>query len=93
MHSALISLLALAFVIASAVGLDSSRSIEVLSLGVFVALIGVPHGALDHVVGKRLLRPAFGPVWAVAFFGLYLTISVVVVIGWYVNKKTQQRHA
>ncbi len=84
MHSALISIIALAFVIASAIGLDSSRSVEVLSLAIFVALIGVPHGALDHVVGKRLLLPTFGSMWGVVFFSVYLTISIVVVIGWYV---------
>lgn len=84
MHSAFISILALAFVIASAIGLDSSRSVEVFSLAILVALIGVPHGALDHVVGQRLLRPAFGSFWGVAFFGVYLAISVFVVIGWYV---------
>ena len=84
MHSALISILALAFVTASAIGLDSSRSAEVFSLAILVALIGVPHGALDHVMGQRLLRPALGSLWGVAFFSVYLAISLVVVIGWYV---------
>ena len=84
MHSAFISTLALAFVIASAIGLDSSRSVEVFSLALLVALIGVPHGALDHEVGQRLLRPALGSFWCVAFFSVYLATSVVVVIGWYV---------
>lgn len=84
MHSAIISALALAFVIASALGLDSSRSVQVISLAILVALLGVPHGALDHVAGQRLLRPAFGSFWGVAFFSVYLTVSVFVVIGWYV---------
>ena len=84
MHSAFISTLALAIVFATASGLDSSRSLEVFMLAILVALIGVPHGALDHAVGQRLFRPALGGFWGVAFFTAYLAISVVVVIGWYV---------
>ncbi len=83
MHSAFISILALAFVIASAIGLDSSRSTEVFLLAILVALVGVPHGALDHLVGQRLLRPAFGSFWGLTFFSVYLAISVVIVIGWH----------
>ncbi len=84
MHSAFISTLAMAFAIASAIGQASSRSVEVFSLAILVALVGVPHGALDHVAGQRLFRPAFGEFWGLAFFCVYLAISVVVVIGWYV---------
>ena len=84
MHSAFISTLALAIVFATASGLDSSRSVEVFTLASLVALIGVPHGALDHAVGQRLFRPALGSLWGAAFFSVYLAISVVVVIGWYV---------
>ncbi len=76
MHSASISTLALAFVIASASGLDSSRSVEVFSLAILVALVGVPHGALDHVVGQRLFRPAFRSFRGVAFFSVLLPLTV-----------------
>ncbi len=88
MHSTLISALALTLVFATAIGLDSSRSVEVFTLAILVALIGVPHGALDHRVGQRLFRPAFGSFWAAAFFSVYLAIAVLVVIGWYVVPAT-----
>ena len=84
MHSALITILALTLVFAIAIGLGSSRTVEVFTLATLVAMIGVPHGALDHVVGKRLFRPSFGQLWGPAFFSVYLTVAVIVVWGWYV---------
>ena len=47
-----------------------------------VALIGVPHGALDPLFGKRLLR-RFGKSWRVFFFGAYLLVAAAVVSNWY----------
>ncbi len=83
MHSALITILAATLVFAFAIGLGSSRNVEVFALSTLVAVIGVPHGALDHVVGKRLFRPTFGPFWGPAFFSVYLAIALIVVWGWY----------
>ena len=88
MHSALISTLVLAIVFATAIGLDSSQGFEVFTLAILVSLIGVPHGALDHLIGQRLFRPAFGNLWGAAFFSAYLVIAVIVVLGWYVIPAT-----
>ncbi len=88
MHSTLISALALTLVFATAIGLGLSRSVEVFTLAILVALIGVPHGALDHRVGQRLFHPAFGSFWAAAFFSTYLAFAVLVVFGWYVVPAT-----
>jgi len=83
MHSAFITILAAMLVFAIAIGLGSSRTVEVFTLSTLVAVIGVPHGALDHVVGQRLFRPTFGQFWGTAFFSIYLAIAVIVVWGWY----------
>ena len=83
MHSAFITILATSLVFAIAIGLGSSRTVEVFTLSALVALIGVPHGALDHLVGKRLFRPTFGHIWSLAFFSVYLAIAVLVVLSWY----------
>jgi beta-carotene 15,15'-dioxygenase len=47
-----------------------------------VALIGVPHGGLDHWEGKRLLQPHLSSAWWLAFFPAYLAIGLSVAIGW-----------
>jgi len=83
MHSALITILALTLVFAIAIGFGSSRNVEVLALSTLVALIGVPHGALDHVVGKRIFRQAFGHAWGPAFASVYLALAIIVVWGWF----------
>lgn len=52
-------------------------------LAVGVALLGVPHGALDHLIGRRLLRPRLGGRWPVAFFATYLGLAAAVVAVWW----------
>jgi beta-carotene 15,15'-dioxygenase len=45
---------------------------------VFIAVvIGMPHGALDIVIGPRMLRPA-------SFFGMYLALAATTVLVWLV---------
>ncbi len=47
-----------------------------------VAIVGVPHGGLDHWTGRRLLLSRFGARWWVVFFVSYLAIAVVFAISW-----------
>lgn len=49
---------------------------------VLIAAIGVPHGGLDHWVGRRKLKPKLGHLWMPTFFGSYLTVAVLVAILW-----------
>ncbi|MEM1176714.1 MAG: Brp/Blh family beta-carotene 15,15'-dioxygenase [Acidobacteriota bacterium] len=56
---------------------------QLLLLAVGVAVLGVPHGALDHVIGRRLLRRPLGPYWAPAFFGTYLGLAALVLVAWW----------
>ncbi len=56
---------------------------QAVALAVLVSVVGMPHGGLDHRVGRALLRPTLGPRWAVAFAALYLGAMAVVVLGWY----------
>lgn len=50
-----------------------------------VCLIGVPHGGLDHLTGRKLLVDRWGSYWVLPFFGVYLAISLVTVFGWLVS--------
>ena len=51
-------------------------------LALAVAIVGVPHGGLDHLTGRRLLAARFPRTWALVFFPAYLAVALVVVIGW-----------
>ena len=47
-----------------------------------VVLVGMPHGAFDHLVAARVLRPRLGRVWWVPFLGFYLALAGLVMLGW-----------
>jgi len=48
-----------------------------------VAILGVPHGGLDHWTGRRWLKPRFGGAWWSLFFPAYLAVAVFVAVGWF----------
>ena len=47
-----------------------------------IALIGVPHGGLDHWVGRRLLATSWGKAWPLVFFPAYLSVGIAVAVAW-----------
>ncbi len=85
MHSILVtnSIVLLLMLECAGLGL-SGLSFGSLAVGVAiaVALIGVPHGGLDHVVGRDLIgyRSLSGTL---AFLLMYMMVSATVVAGWY----------
>ena len=48
-----------------------------------VAVLGLPHGAVDHLSGKILLRPRFGWGWPLVFGGLYSLAALAVIGLWW----------
>ncbi len=49
-----------------------------------IAIVGVPHGGLDHWTGRRLLRPYSSQRWWLMFFPGYLTIAITFAAGWWI---------
>ncbi|MEC8555663.1 MAG: Brp/Blh family beta-carotene 15,15'-dioxygenase [Planctomycetota bacterium] len=82
MHSQIIAALCATLAAVSCAGFGSSVfwSAAVLTAG--VAVIGVPHGSLDPVVGKRLFR-RFSKRWWIPFLTGYVGIGLLIVVGWY----------
>lgn len=55
---------------------------QVGCLVVAVALFGVPHGALDPLVGERWLAPLLGRRWWAPFHLGYLALVALVLVAW-----------
>jgi Brp/Blh family beta-carotene 15,15'-monooxygenase len=51
-------------------------------LALLVGVVGMPHGGLDHRVGRRLLRPTLGWCWGPAFLAGYAALMAAVLAGW-----------
>ena len=47
-----------------------------------ILVLGVSHGALDHIRGKRILEPKFDKAWSILFFPGYIILGLIVIISW-----------
>ncbi len=54
-----------------------------VGLAAAVGVVGMPHGGLDHLVGRAVFRPHVGRWWRPAFLLAYLSVAAVVVAGWF----------
>lgn len=61
-------------------GLSSLAFIAALA----IAVLGVPHGGLDHWTGRRLLRQRFASHWWAVFFPTYLAVGLLFAWGWFI---------
>jgi Brp/Blh family beta-carotene 15,15'-monooxygenase len=59
-------------------------SVLVYGAAILVAILGVPHGGLDHWTGRRLLATRFRGSWWIMFFPCYLAVGVAVAMSWFV---------
>lgn len=51
-------------------------------LFLLIAVLGVPHGALDHHVGQSWLKPRQGSRWWLSFGVFYLGLLLIVLLSW-----------
>jgi Brp/Blh family beta-carotene 15,15'-monooxygenase len=56
----------------------------ILFAAISIALVGVPHGGLDHWTGRRLLAPYLSRYWCLMFFPVYLLVAMTFALGWLV---------
>jgi Brp/Blh family beta-carotene 15,15'-monooxygenase len=60
----------------------SGMPLQLALLAGFVAALGLPHGAVDHIEGRRLLAPRFGRGWHLVFGAGYVLAALAVVAAW-----------
>ncbi len=58
--------------------------LEAIVLAGCVAIVGMPHGGLDHLFGQAVLEPLGGRWWWTWFTSLYLGVAGLMVAGWLV---------
>lgn len=58
-------------------------SVLVYVTAILVAVLGVPHGGLDHWTGRRLLVSRFHDSWWLMFFPGYVAVGVSVAMSWF----------
>ncbi len=61
---------------------DTPLPILACGFAVLVAVVGMPHGGLDHLFARRWLRPRLGRIWPLPFLAVYLAVAGLVVVGW-----------
>ena len=61
---------------------DLPLTAQVIALAVAVAVFGVPHGGLDHIVARTVLQPTWGRHWLRFFLLGYLGLAATVWVAW-----------
>ncbi len=68
---------------ASVLGVSVPSSWALIGLSTSIAIVGVPHGGLDHLTGRKLLADRLESRWPLVFFPLYLAVALLIVAGWF----------
>lgn len=55
---------------------------QLIVLAVLVAVLGLPHGAVDHWQGRALLAPRLGALWGPVFGIGYSVAALLVILAW-----------
>src|SRR6056297_752620 len=82
-HSIHVIAVSLIAVVASSFGPWDRSTGTLILLAIATVLIGVPHGGLDHLTGRALLKSCLPRTWPFIFFPVYLGIALVVAAGWF----------
>lgn len=61
---------------------EPSPAVLAVVLAVGGGVLGVPHGALDHLLGRALLAPRWGRWWPAVLFPAYLALAASVLVAW-----------
>ena len=83
MHSTGVAIACSLVAAASVIGVSLPSSWALVGLSASIAIVGVPHGGLDHLTGRKLLANRLASMWPLVFFPAYLVVALLVVAGWF----------
>lgn len=81
-YAAAATVLAVGLSVVSIGGIPVPSLGQILLLTVMTAVIGIPHGGLDHQVGCAVCRPWAGRWWPFVFGAAYVSVAALVLAGW-----------
>lgn len=86
MHGKIVITIAAITAALSLAGFLPGATVLVLALAIGVAVLGVPHGGLDHWTGRQrfqsLAKPSLERWWPIFFFPIYAAVAIAVVASW-----------
>ena len=85
MHSIAITILIGLVLLTQAIDLAFPYAIELIVLAFAIGFIGLPDGALDHLIGRRLLDRLPASLAYIVFGCSYLVVASVVIAGWFLS--------
>ena len=81
-HAIIVTVIALLAAVTSAFGTTIPLMGIIVGLTLMVVVVGLPHGGLDHRVGRAVCKPLFGSRWPLPFLLGYLVVGGIVIGGW-----------
>ncbi len=57
---------------------------QIIILGTGVAFLGLPHGALDHLIARPIFKPRFKKVWPLVFLIFYVGLIGITLACWWI---------
>lgn len=81
-HAIIITVVAMSAAIIGTVGEEIPLMGIIIGLALTVVVVGLPHGGLDHRVGRAVCKPRFGSWWPLPFLSGYLLVGGIVIAGW-----------
>lgn len=81
-HALLVTAVALAAALIGSLGVAIPPPALAAGLALAVAVVGLPHGGLDHRAGRSVCGPLVGPWWPLLFLTSYVAVGGFVLAGW-----------
>lgn len=81
-HELLLTLAALTAALVGTSGVAGPPALLAAGLAISVAVVGLPHGGLDHRAGRAVFAPLAGRWWPLPFLASYLAVGATVLAGW-----------
>ena len=81
-HAVVFTVFAVAVTAGAIAGPPLPPAVLAVGLAASVVVVGLPHGGLDHRVGRALFFPRFAAYWSLPFLAAYLSVGATVLVGW-----------